>query len=175
MKNTSEERWKDILGYEGVYLISDHGRVKVLSTGYIRKYHITPKGYQRLQLSKDGKPKSFFIHRLVANAFLDKKEDQPQVNHIDCDKTNNHYLNLEWVSNSGNQLHAYKNGLQYIKYKVYCLELGLTTMGCGEMVRQLNLLGYDNARETSILSCIIGRTTHHLGLRFTGEILQKNT
>ena len=108
--------WKDIVGYEGLYQVSDVGNVRSLKynntskTKYMKIY--TEKtGYQRVCLSKDGKKTNKRIHRLVAEAFLDNPNCYEVVNHKNGDKTNNKVSNLEWCSRSHNQQHAYDNNL----------------------------------------------------------------
>ena len=95
------EIWRPVVGYEN-YEVSNLGRVKSLNynkTGReeILKHKIV-KGYLRLNLCKDSKTHSFFIHRLVAQAFIPNPDNLPQVNHIDECKTNNRVENLEWCS-----------------------------------------------------------------------------
>lgn len=106
------EIWKDIKGYEGLYQVSNFGRVKSLErtvNNYPRGTRRLPEkirlgvvnkslGYRMLALAKDGKPKSFFVHRLVADAFLENPDSLPMVNHKDEDKTNNNVNNLEWCT-----------------------------------------------------------------------------
>ena len=119
-----KEEWKDIEELKGRYQISSFGRVKSLyrrfmvmdKRGYKRtvtvrekilKLQIDKKGYEVVKIER----KTYKIHRLVALAFIENPNNLPQVNHIDGNKTNNNIQNLEWVTNSENQLHAYKNGL----------------------------------------------------------------
>lgn len=93
------EVWKDIPNYEGLYQVSNLGRVKALSkiiNG--RKYEENIKvpsyggrGYYRLPLCKNGKNKYFYIHRLVAQAFISNPNNYPCVNHIDCNIYNNNH------------------------------------------------------------------------------------
>lgn len=93
-----EEIWKNIFGYEGLYQISNHGRVKSLKFGKekILKSRKDKYGYHQVILSKEGKIKNHLIHRLVAYAFIDNPNNLPQVNHKDEDKTNNMVENLEY-------------------------------------------------------------------------------
>lgn len=99
------EIFKDIKGYEGMYKVTSWGNILSLKTNKLMKFETTKKGYQRVTLVKNGKRKHFKVHRLVAMAFLDNKDNLPQVNHMDGDKKNNHITNLEFVTNIDNQLH----------------------------------------------------------------------
>lgn len=118
------EEWKPIPGYEGLYLISNYGRVKSLprlckpkSNGksYLIKERILKPskhsyGYLKYTLCKESNLKYVSAHRLVASAFLDNPANLPVVNHIDCDPNNNHVSNLEWCTSSYNTIHSYKKG-----------------------------------------------------------------
>lgn len=110
-----KEIWKDIKGYKGIYQVSNLGNVKSLPRktnnqyykgSYLKQYIY--KGYLKLQLTKHSKSKWFLVHRLVAQAFIPNPENKPQVNHIDGNKLNNSINNLEWVTNSENQIHSYR-------------------------------------------------------------------
>lgn len=110
------ERWKDVKGYEGLYMVSDSGRVMSVGKKSNHKESIILKpsnslGYRVVSLRKDNKAKIYKVHRLVANAFVDNPSNKKQVNHIDGDKANNNAYNLEWVTASENAKHAFKSGL----------------------------------------------------------------
>jgi len=117
------EIWKEIKGYEGLYQVSDYGRVKSLShinnLGRLRPEcilgnRLSDRGYHTAVLYNNGKPKSFRVHQLVAKAFIDNPFNKPHVNHLDGIKSNNFVDNLEWVTISENQKHAFKNGLNKV-------------------------------------------------------------
>lgn len=115
------EKWQPITGFESFYEISNYGRVKgLLWHGrhgcYPRERLLKPRtahrGYLRVKLSKKGKSRILFIHRLVAFAFLPPPRDgQTQVNHKDGIQWSNHESNLEWVTPEENIRHAHKLGL----------------------------------------------------------------
>lgn len=109
----NKEIWEDIEDYEGLYQISNCGRVKslIFSEKRILKNIINNNGYFIITLCKNNKCKTFTIHRLVALHFIPNPEDKPQVNHKDGDKLNNYYKNLEWCTASENVQHAWKNNL----------------------------------------------------------------
>lgn len=116
-----EEIWKDVIGYEGVYSVSNIGRVKSLEKTILCKgWKIVKEkvlrlklrgGYMAVGLYKNKKQKYYYVHRLVANAFIENTHNKPQINHIDANKTNNNLLNIEWVTQSENRLHAQRMGL----------------------------------------------------------------
>ena len=127
------EIWKDIQNYKGIYQASDIGRIKSLDRyinvkgrnprfvkGRILKYAVkqmTPN-YKRavVSLCRYGKCKSFFVHRLVLEAFVLNPLNKPQVNHKDSNSLNNKLSNLEWVTAKENTQHAIDNG-RYIHHK----------------------------------------------------------
>ena len=105
---------KQITGYEN-YSISEDGMVYNTKFNRKMKPNINSIGYLRVLLSSGGSTKQLFIHRLVADAFVPNPDNKPEVNHIDGNKENNNANNLEWVTRSENENHAYKTGLQLQK------------------------------------------------------------
>lgn len=114
-----EEVWKDIYGYEGLYQVSNLGRVKSF---YARNGRLSnqsrtlkPKldryGYLKLTLCKNKNYKYVTIHRLVATSFIDNPENKSEVNHKDGNKLNNCVENLEWLTGLENIYHAFTAGL----------------------------------------------------------------
>ena len=107
------EEWRDIIEYEGLYQISNKGRVKSLGNNKNRKEKILSlkpiNGYIRVFLYKNGKPKPYSVHRLVAIAFIPNPNNYPEVNHIDEDKTNNIVENLEWCDKKYNMNYGTRN------------------------------------------------------------------
>ena len=96
----TNEIWKDIEGYEGLYQVSNTGKVKSFrgNKEKILKATVMPHNYRRVQLSKDGKNRGFFVHRLVAKAFIPNPDNLPIINHKDEDPSNNNMENLEWCT-----------------------------------------------------------------------------
>ena len=103
------EIWKDIKDYEGIYQVSNFGRVKRVETDRILKGYKRTDGYLGLRLSKNKIVYNELIHRLVAQAFIPNPENKPQVNHIDEDKTNNKLSNLEWSTAKENSNYGTRN------------------------------------------------------------------
>ena len=104
MKNNNEEAWKDVSGYEGLYQVSNQGRVKSFKQEKERilKPVRDTCGYLRVILCKNGKRKMCSIHRLVALTFIPNKDNFTEVNHKDEIKTNNNIENLEWCDKKYN-------------------------------------------------------------------------
>lgn len=109
------EEWKDILGFEGSYQISNLGRVKSLARiclvfgnkkkilkEIIMVQFINRCGHKVVFLRLPGFKRKYFVHRLVAQSFIENPLNKAVVNHIDCDKHNNHVTNLEWMTSGEN-------------------------------------------------------------------------
>lgn len=135
------EIWKDIEGYEGLYQVSNKGRVKSLNYKRTGKEGIlssspTSSGYLIVNLCKNKKQKPFYIHRLVAKAFLPNPNNLPQVNHKDENKENNTVYNLEWCTAKYNNNYGTHNERSSIsrkgkkhkkpklKKQILCIETG---------------------------------------------------
>lgn len=122
-----EEVWKDVVGYEDLFMVSNIGNIYSKRSNKVLKQQLHPNGYNVLSTKiggRNGVCKCFKIHRLVAEAFLEKPSEElileasntvyglVIVNHRDGVKTNNCVNNLEWSSYKENSIHAYKNNLQ---------------------------------------------------------------
>lgn len=150
------EIWKNIEGYIGVYQISNFGNVRSLSNGFTRKSKILKQkvdrnGYKSVSLSKNSIGKYFSIHRLVALHFLYRNDISLHVNHKDGIKTNNNLDNLEWVTRSENQKHAFSSGLNKISEKTRLLSMEAT---CKKVINDHNGIIYNSIKTASIESNI---------------------
>ena len=113
------EEWRDVVGYEGVYSVSNFGRVRreLTCAGNPRQTPLIMKpsleqSYYRITLWRQCKPKHFGVHQLVAAAFLSPRaQEQTEINHIDTDKLNNRPSNLEYCTRGENATHAARFGL----------------------------------------------------------------
>lgn len=108
MKISSNNHWIPVKNYEKLYKVSIHGNVLCLKSGKLRTIQIKPDKYCYIGLRKHGKIKNFYIHRLVATAFIDNPFNKPEVNHKNSNRLDNNVNNLEWVTKSENEIHAYK-------------------------------------------------------------------
>lgn len=106
-----------VKGYEGLYEVSNTGKVRSVKIGRRSGKELKQAGrggkaisYKAVSLCKNGTSKSRNVHRLVAEAFLSNPEAKRTVNHIDCDPSNNNLSNLEWATYAENSKHAYDNG-----------------------------------------------------------------
>lgn len=122
--HSTTEIWCAIKGYEGSYAVSNHGRVKSLDRTVVMRNGIsrtqkgcilkpsvnTQTGYESVCLWRDNAYDRATIHRLVAAAFVPNPDNKPEVNHIDSNRRNNHWSNLEWVTRQENILHGVEVG-----------------------------------------------------------------
>ena len=195
------EVWKDIPNYEGYYQISNLGRIKSVArkvkyqNSYrnvkekLKKTFIGKQGYERVELSKNGKIKKYNVHRIVANVFISNPLNKETVNHINGIKTDNRVENLEWATRSENELHAYKIGLaknsekQRNVARLYCKENKIKS------IIQLDLDGnsikeWKSAKEVeekinisrkNISQCITGKNKTAGGYKWlTKELYEQN-
>jgi len=171
-----KEIWKDVIGYEGFYQVSNLGNVKGLKRNKVKSQTLNSWGYKIISITKPNtKVKSVLVHRLVAKAFIDNPENKEQVNHIDGNKSNNCVHNLEWCNQSENMQHAFKLGLNINPYgekhnrsviteEIYlkCVELrekGLTYAKITEHIsKEYNI----KIGRTAINAALLGQTWSHI-------------
>ena len=166
-KEYLNEIWKDILGYEGLYQVSNFGRIKIINyrqTGRekIMKLQLKKNNYLDIGLTKDGKTKRFLIHRLVAQAFIPNTNNLPQVNHKDEDKQNNHYLNLEWCTHEYNINYGTRNEKCSKKLSKPVLQYTLD----GKFVKEWESIkecGRNGFVSANIYKCCNGKRNKHKG------------
>jgi hypothetical protein len=158
-----KEIWKDIEGFEGLYQVSNLGRVKSFDTtdklgrirkGRVLKPHRHPQGYLLVTLCKNGKHKNHKTHRVVAQAFIPNPENKPEVNHIDENKTNNNVNNLEWSTRKENLNHGTRTERMAKTQSIPIIATNIKTgefrefYGISECARQL---GLNQAHITDVL------------------------
>jgi hypothetical protein len=128
--------WLDIPGYEGIYQSSNTGKIRTHKdkVSYTKKQgkrkwkqrklkqKVGKDNCHRVSLWKEGKEKTFLVHRLVAMTFLDKPDGNDYINHIDGDRHNNHVDNLEWCDHKHNNNHAFDNGLMTTNREVILMD-----------------------------------------------------
>lgn len=164
------EIWKDIKDYEGLYQVSNLGRVKRVTTGRVLKALKHKGGYSMVTIYKNNVMSTKTIHRLVAEAFIPNPENKPQINHIDENKTNNMVSNLEWVTSKENNNHGTRNKRaskaisksNSIPIIATNIKTGDSTEFCSgkDCARQLGL------NSTGITNVLKGRRNHTGGYTF---------
>ena len=136
---------KDIKGYEGLYAITTEGDVYSYKYKKFLKPRVNHKGYLYVNLWKDGKVKTYSLHRLVAEAYIPNPDNLPQVDHIDENKTHNYVNNLRWITQRNN-IRKSKN----IPILQYSLD--------GELIREWEFAYYvGKVAVKSINNCLKGR------------------
>jgi hypothetical protein len=166
------EIWKEIADFEGLYEVSNTGKIRSLKRNIIFKDRIDKYGYKKATLQNCGEIKHFTIHRLVAIAFIPNINNYPQINHKDGDKLNNNVSNLEWCTGKQNQRHAVNLGLRNVDHLIVISRTKKRSLNPNsKKVRQLTLSGEPiqdwecildaaellNINKSNISTCLIGR------------------
>jgi hypothetical protein len=176
MAKLQEEIWKDVIGFEGRYMVSSFGNVKSIpkpksrgnmggSFPIIILKPMTNHGYQVLHLSRLMPDKTYLIktmkiHRLVAEAFIQNPENKPQVNHIDANKQNNNVDNLEWVTHKENSHHARDLGIYRQKAVI---QMDMHNNVIAQFPSIIEASRVTGATRLSIRKCIHGEYRHAKG------------
>ena len=148
---------KDIKNYEGLYAVTEDGRV----WSYKNSKWLNPlnnRGYQRVQLCKEGKRIAYSIHRLVAETYLPNPKSLPCVNHKNEIKTDNRVENLEWCTVAYNN--SYGTHLTQLMKSIYCEELARVFTSVNEAASTMNI------NQSSISNCLAGRRKTAGGYHF---------
>ena len=146
------EEWKNIIGYEGLYEVSNMGNVRNVRRNTLLRFSKNNYGYIQVYLYKNGIRNGFKVHRLVAQAFIPNPDNLPQVNHKDEDKTNNSVENLEWCDHkyNVNYGHRTENAINTRVKNGYAdpnfIGFGLNEK---EYIKQYSRIYYERNREKS--------------------------
>ena len=176
-KQIEREEWRPIDGYGGEYMVSCFGRVMALPTNRRRSPRILAQKkdvYLRVTLIKNGKMRLFPVHRLVAAAFVPNPFCYPQVNHIDENKNNNRFDNLEWVTASMNCNHGTRKARIRAKQlnSVHACPVVQRTMQ-GEFVARYascaDIQRVTRYKRTTIVECLRGRSKNAYGFLWEYE------
>ena len=156
------EIWKDVLGYEGLYQVSNAGNVRSsrrpMAKGGVRKKNES-HGYLRVVLCKNGIVENKAIHRLVAEAFIENPNNYPVVNHMDENRTNNNVNNLEWCTQLYN--------VQYSKWKTTnILQISKDGMAVKQWRGALEAERAEGFDNSAIIKCCKGKRKTHRGYRW---------
>jgi hypothetical protein len=150
------QMWKDVKGYEGLYQVSDKGEVRRLLYNKTRPVKPRDGQYNTVTLSKNGIKKSHAIHRMVAEAFLERPQGATEVNHKDGVKHHNNVENLEWVTQRENRLHA-MNELNHFPFGKPARKVKCINADTGELIQEFPSLA-DAARAVGKMSARTGIT-----------------
>ena len=133
--------WKDIKDYEGLYQVSNTGKIRNTKTKYILKPVTQSNGYMKVCLTKNRVQKNRTIHRLVAETFIPNTSNLPCINHKDEDKTNNQVDNLEWCDNKYNLNYGTRNerAAKSLGKKVKCVETGIIYTSINQAEKQTGI------------------------------------
>ena len=144
----------------GDYAVTIDGDVISIKSNKSLRSHDNGHGYKTVCLCIDGKPKHYYVHRLVASAFVENPNDYPEVNHIDEDRGNNRAENLEWCTSKYNKNYG-RRAERFGRRRgrpVVCLETGHVFYSCGDAGRNMGI------RREDIHACCTGyRNTHSAG------------
>ena len=158
--------WNKILGFEN-YLVSSSGQIVNSKNMKMLSLHKCNKGYIRCSLYKNGVKHTKKVHRLVAESFIFNEFNKEQVNHIDGNKENNHYLNLEWNTNKENCNHSrqtlgHKNssGKDNSLSMAICCKKDNIVIKKFESINEAKRQGYNIA---NISQCLNGKRKTHKG------------
>lgn len=173
------EEWRDVVGYEGYYEVSNHGRVRSLdridSIGANRKGIILSQskgdGYCRVVLCRQGKMSTKKVHRLVAETFVPNPNDLPQVNHLDEDGENNFVDNLEWSTHTHNVNHGTRTERALESFKESTSETYIITDPNGKTFEVVSMRQFslDHNLDPSVMYKVAkGKRPQHKG--YTAEI-----
>lgn len=163
------EEYRDVIGFEGLYQVSNYGNIKRLGNNKQKKERplklYDRNGYLFVRLYKNGKAKNCLVHRLVAQAFIPNSDKKPEVNHINGIKNDNNVNNLEWSTRSENEQHAYDSGLCEVSRKakskpVLCITTGEIYESINEAARQTG------ASPANIWNCCKGKRKTAKGLEW---------
>jgi hypothetical protein len=168
----SEEEWKPVVGCENWYEVSSYGRVRRVkcstcgNPGSILKHYYSDPGYARVTLPVKGKcRRSFYVHHIVAKAFLGPRPKGMTINHIDGDKQNPAVSNLEYITKSEDIAHAYRLGLRrrgehHPHAKLTEEEARQIRQLCGKMTQQ-RVANKFGVSPTVVRAIWIGKTWKH--------------
>ena len=169
-----EQKWATIKNYSH-YQVSNDGCVRNIATGCLLKPMIRGKScnYLRVDLTSDnGVRKHKNIHRLVAEAFVENPLNKPCVNHIDGNKQNNNAVNLEWVTQSENSIHAFKQGLRrstsrQVQKAIDSTRRPVINKTTGKMYRSIKeAADAIGGKSNGVWKCVSGNRKRYMGMEF---------
>ena len=177
-----KEIWKDYKNYEGLYQVSNLGRMRSLDRwvnskngsmqfrkGRILKLGNNKQGYLSVNLCKNNKIKTYLVHRIIAEVFLPNPDNLPQVNHKDEDKTNNSVDNLEWCTQSYNI--NYGTRTEKCSKKVYQYTIDNILIKKWNSIAECERNGF---KHSLIIYCCQGKRKTHKGFKWSYSLYSKS-
>lgn len=165
---------KPVVGFEGIYEVSDCGSLFRVARGQgcVQWKRLKPcansQGYFNVSLCKNGKAKSYKVHAIVAAAFIPNINGYREINHIDGNKFNNHVNNLEWCDSSHNNAHAHRTGLNKVNGDKAMREVIGTHLVTGDIVRfhSIGEARRNGFHDSTISACCKGKRPNHSGYQW---------
>lgn len=156
-----QEIWKEVVGYDKPFEVSNYGRLRAKFSrngkpiNEYRQIETTDNGngYLRFARRKDGKPKTVYVHKVVASAFIKNPRGLTEINHLDENKHNNNANNLEWCTHKENCQHGTRNqrsGQKHAKW-VECVETGIIYTSIAQAAKAMGCV------KSAIGNCLNGR------------------
>jgi hypothetical protein len=184
------EIWKDVVGYEGYYKVSNYGNIKSVTrtikqkNGRLRtweekkmKWFLDDSGYPRIALAKHSRYKKHKVHRLVAEAFIPNPNNYPQVNHIDSNRENFNVDNLEWCTAKQNVDHCKKSGRRHKQKTGFENKLSRPVVAINISTGERTVFGSQKLaseilglHQTHVNGCVTGRCLSTGGYKFESLI-----
>ena len=163
--------WRQVEGFEDAYEVSSDGRVRNVRNGNLLAGSISANGYVRVSLSANGRSKQTSVHRLVAEAFVEKPVGKGEVNHKNGDKQDNSAENLEWVSRSENVTHAYYE----LGYRIKPVRAENISTGEVRDYASVEQAVRDGFPSVKIYNCLTGVLANYRGWRWSRPTPQPRT
>ena len=154
-----------LLPFDNKYAVSNKGKILNVKSGRQLKTNVNKNGYEYVQLSTNGKRRTYRIHRLVAQCFISNDDIKPYINHIDGNKLNNDVTNLEWCTAKENDNHARNNNLKVQNKPIIATNI---KTGCKIVFSSLSECArFLNTNKGSIHRTLKGKRKAHKGYTFT--------
>ena len=154
---SNDEKWLPVLGYEGLYIVSDRGNIFSLRRNIILRGRKNHRGYWQVNLCKNGRMTTHRVHRLVATHFVPNPENLPEINHINENKIDNRAENLEWCDRSYNVNYGDRTTKQKIKVSIPVVQFSLSDERIAEFPSVIQASRELKISSSGISACCLGK------------------